>query len=448
MRLLVVSADRGFRDSVAQSLQRLGHDVRAVSETISSESLRCENREVALLELADPSIDAADVICRFKEQCPQCEVVMVTNGATATSRSAAIQAGAFDATGKDCRVTELESVLERAGRHGRMKRENSQLREVIERTGPSSEMIGTSPEIQRVLNLIEKVSPTDSPVLILGQSGTGKELVARKVHHRSHRAAKPLVTINCAALQESLLESELFGHEKGAFTGATSSKPGLFEIADGGTLFIDELGELAAPIQAKLLRVLEDGHMRRVGATREQRVNVRIIAATNRNLAEDVAARRFREDLFFRINVLSIDLPPLHNRRDDIPLLANHFLTTLGRDWSLDEAAMNALRHYSWPGNVRELHNVIERASILADDSHITLSELPHQISHQSSDALASTAIEDPDNLEERERLHVQRVLERENWNRNRTAEALGINRRSLYRLIQKHGLSPQQNGD
>lgn len=445
MRLLVVSADRGFRDSVAQTLQRLGHDVRSAAETISPEILRSENCEVVLLELAVSSTDVAGAVGRFREQCPQCEVVVVTNGATATSRSTAIQAGVFDAISKDCRGTELQPILEKASRHGRMKRENSQLREMIDRTAPSSEIIGTSVEVQRVLKLIEQVGPTDSPVLVLGESGTGKELVARAVHQRSQRASNPMVTINCAALQESLLESELFGHEKGAFTGATTSKPGLFEVADGGTLFIDELGELAPSLQAKLLRVLEDGHMRRVGATRELRVDVRIIAATNRNLAEDVAARRFREDLLFRINVLSIDLPPLRNRRDDIPLLANHFLRTLGRDWTLDEAAMNALRHYSWPGNVRELHNVIERASILADGSHITPTELPHQISHQSPEALASSGIEDTDNLEERERLHVQRVLNRENWNRNRTAEALGINRRSLYRLIQKHGLRPNK---
>ena len=309
-------------------------------------------------------------------------------------------------------------------------------------------LVGTSRQIQHVRELIMQVADKDVSVMIQGESGTGKEVVARNLHYHSHRRNKPFVPVNCGAIPAELLESELFGHEKGAFTGATTSKPGLFEVADGGTLFIDELGELAPSLQAKLLRVLEDGHMRRVGATREQRVDVRIIAATNRNLAEDVAARRFREDLFFRINVLSIDLPPLRNRRDDIPLLANHFLIKLGRDWTLSDGAMNALQHYSWPGNVRELHNVIERASILADESHITPTELPHQISHQSPDALASTAIEDTDNLEERERLHVQRVLERENWNRNRTAEALGINRRSLYRLIQKHGLSPHQSSD
>ena len=446
MHLLIVDDDLEFRSGIARRLNRQGNTVReAENGNAALAVLHQHSFEVALLDLAMPGMNGLELLPRLKEIAPHCEVVMLTGEASVESAVSAMKLGAFDYIRKPCPFGELEQLLERAWEHHRLGRENEQLRQVIGRTAPSAEIIGTSLEIQRVLRLIEKVAPTDSPVLVLGESGTGKELVARAVHQRSGRASKPMVTINCAALQESLLESELFGHEKGAFTGATTSKPGLFEVADGGTLFIDELGELAPSLQAKLLRVLEDGHMRRVGATREQRVDVRIIAATNRNLAEDVAARRFREDLFFRINVLSIDLPPLRNRRDDIPLLANHFLIKLGRDWTLSDGAMNALQHYSWPGNVRELHNVIERASILADESHITPTELPHQISHQSPDALASTAIEDTDNLEERERLHVKRVLERENWNRNRTAEALGINRRSLYRLIKKHGLSPHQ---
>ncbi|MBI1314307.1 response regulator [bacterium] len=444
MRLLIADDDHDFRTGIARRLSRQGNTVReADNGNAALAFLEQESFEVALLDLAMPLMDGLELLSRLKESAPNCEVVMLTGEASIESAVAAMKLGAFDFIRKPCPFGELEQLLTRAWQHHRLGRENEQLRQVIGRTAPSVEIIGVSPEIQRVLKLIEKVSPTDSPVLILGESGTGKELVARGVHQQSQRASKPLVTINCAALQESLLESELFGHEKGAFTGATASKPGLFEVADGGTLFIDELGELALSLQAKLLRVLEDGHMRRVGATREQRVDVRIIAATNRNLADDVAARRFREDLFFRINVLSIDLPPLRNRRDDIPLLANHFLRKIGRGWSLNQAALAALGNYSWPGNVRELANVIERASILADETRITLAELPHQISHPSSDTAASVAIEATDNLEERERLHVQRVLDRENWNRSRTAEALGINRRSLYRLIQKHGLQP-----
>jgi len=445
MRLLIVDDDHDFRSGIARRLRRSGHDVReAENGPAALEVLRNETFEVALLDLAMPRMNGLELLPRLKELAPHCEVVMLTGEASIESAVSAMKQGAFDYIRKPCPFGELELVLERAWQHHRLGRENEQLRAVIGRTTPPSEIIGTSLEIQQVLRLVERVAPTDSPVLILGESGTGKELVARAVHQRSQRASKPMVTINCAALQESLLESELFGHEKGAFTGAVASKPGLFEVADGGTLFIDELGELAPALQAKLLRVLEDGHMRRVGATREQRVDVRIIAATNRNLAEDVAARRFREDLFFRINVLSVELPPLRQRRDDIPLLANHFVRKIGRDWSLDDSALTALVQYVWPGNIRELSNVIERASILADGNRITLSEFPHQISHQSPEALVAAHIEDTDDLDKRERLHVQRVLNRENWNRNRTAEALGINRRSLFRLIQKHGLGPQ----
>tara|TARA_R110002072_G_scaffold303108_2_gene493915 strand:+ start:96370 stop:97710 length:1341 start_codon:yes stop_codon:yes gene_type:complete len=446
MHLLIVDDDHEFRSGIARRLSRQEHDVcEAESGGAALAAFQRRSFEVALLDLNMPQMDGLELLHRLKEIDPHCEVVMLTGEASVETAVSAMKLGAFDYLRKPCPFGELEQLLERAWQHHRLGRENEQLRQVIGRTAPSAEIIGTSPEMQDVLRLVGKVAPTESPVLILGESGTGKELVARAVHQQSQRASQPMVTINCAALQESLLESELFGHEKGAFTGAVTSKSGLFEVADGGTLFIDELGELAPALQAKLLRVLEDGHMRRVGATREQRVDVRIIAATNRNLAVDVAGGRFREDLYFRINVLSVELPALRERRDDIPLLANHFLRTIGQGWSFDEAAMNALRHYSWPGNVRELHNVIERASILADGDQVTLSELPHQISNLPPDALIAASIGDTDNLEDRERLHVQRVLNRENWNRNRTAAALGVNRRSLYRLIQKHGLSPQK---
>ncbi len=279
-------------------------------------------------------------------------------------------------------------------------------------------------------------------MLVRGASGTGKELVARALHSNSPRRNRPLVTINCAALQENLLESELFGHEKGAFTGAVAAKPGLVEVAEGGTLFIDEIGEMAPGLQAKLLRVLEDGHYRRVGGTREMNADVRVVAATNRDLAEEIKNGRFREDLYYRLNVVSIFLPPLRERREDIPELVEHFLTTrqIGPLRSrVDAEALKALMAYSWPGNVRELANVLERAQILAENQVITVEDLPENV--MLAAAGSSEAAGDPRHLREVERRHVQAVLHEEKGNKVHAARVLGISRRSLYRLIEKYHL-------
>jgi transcriptional regulator with PAS, ATPase and Fis domain len=273
--------------------------------------------------------------------------------------------------------------------------------------------------------------------LIQGESGTGKELVARALHNHSKRANKPMVTINCAALPEALLESELFGHEKGAFTGAVSAKQGLFEVADGGTLFIDEIGELPGPLQAKLLRVLEDGSLRRVGSIRELRVNVRLLAATNRNMADEVSEGRFREDLFYRINVMSLELPPLRARHGDIPLLVAHFL---GTDWEIEDEAMKLLEKYDWPGNVRQLSNALERAKILADDWTIRIQDLPHDLVISSGRDADEINLQS-DDLSSLERNKILEVLRRESGNKSRAARVLGIDRRKLYRLVEKYGI-------
>lgn len=288
--------------------------------------------------------------------------------------------------------------------------------------------------------MIEKVAPTDASVLIRGQSGTGKELVARALHHNSPRRERPLVTINCAALQETLLESELFGHEKGAFTGATQTKPGLIEVAEGGTLFIDEVAEMAPGLQAKLLRVLEDGHYRRVGSTKEAHANVRVIAATNKSLEGEQKAGRFREDLFYRLNVVSTELPPLHERREDIPALVEHFLTTrqLGKArCQVHPDALRALQSYSWPGSIRELANVLERAQIMAEDHLITPDDLPDSL--RVPPPVAADA--SPFNLSELERRTAQAALAQTKGNKVHAARLLGISRRALYRLISAYGL-------
>src|SRR5262249_48419793 len=287
----------------------------------------------------------------------------------------------------------------------------------------------------------ERVAPTDATVLVRGASGTGKELVARAIHLNSQRRDRPLVTINCAAMQETLLESELFGHEKGSFTGATQAKAGLVEVAEGGTLFIDEVAEMAPGLQAKLLRVLEDGHFRRVGSTQERRADVRIIAATNKPLEDEIKAGRFREDLFYRLNVVTIDLPLLRERRQDVGELVQHFLAARpvgAARTQIHPEALEALKRYDWPGNVRELANVIERAQILAEEHVITLDDLPDNM----ADAAAPvTPGSDPRHLREVERRHVVEILKQEKGNKVHAAKALGISRRALYRLIDKYQL-------
>jgi transcriptional regulator with PAS, ATPase and Fis domain len=281
------------------------------------------------------------------------------------------------------------------------------------------------------------VGPTDKPILIQGESGTGKELVARALHEASPLADKPLVTINCAALPETLLESELFGYEKGAFTGASGMKPGLFEVADGGTMFIDEIGELALGLQAKLLRVLEDGTMRRVGSVKERRVQVRLIAATNRGLLQEVQEKRFREDLYYRINVLTIDLPPLRNRTGDLEQLVQYFA---GPDWELDSNVMPVLQRYGWPGNIRQLQNSIDRAKILADDGLIRVENLPLEIFAGAQASLRLGDAKDID-LFTHTRRHVLDMYDRHHGNKSQTARALRVSRRTLYRLLAKYGV-------
>ena len=317
----------------------------------------------------------------------------------------------------------------------RLGKENLQLRAALERKEKPSNIVGSSEPMQEIYRLIERTGPTDKPILIQGESGTGKELVAKALHRCSLLADKPLVVINCAALPEALLESELFGHEKGAFTGAVAKKTGLFEVADGGTLFIDEIGELAGGLQAKLLRVLEDGTLRRVGSVKEQQVHVRMLAATNRDLATEVAAGRFREDLYYRINVLTLQLPALREHREDIPLLLDHFA---GSGWRWGDEFLKSLENYSWPGNVRQLRNAIERAKILATEDVLLSENLPPEILRSSQETIQSPPGQDAD-LDSINRFHVADTYQRNGGNKTRTARALGISRRTLYRLLEKY---------
>lgn len=446
MDLLIVDDDQDFRSTLMRRLSRREHAVREAAT--AEEALKIASLtkfDVAVIDLHLPQMDGIELLAKLKQDDPDCQVILLTGEGSIETAVAAMKRGAYDYLTKPCEFSELEVLLAKAHECGRLGRENLQLRAALRRAAPSSEIVGASQGIQKVLRLIEKAGPSESPVLIEGESGTGKELVARALHQSSPRAEKPMVAINCAALPEALLESELFGHEKGAFTGAVAAKMGLFEVADGGTLFIDEVGELAGGLQAKLLRVLQDGRIRRVGATKEVQVAVRVVAATNRKLADEVKARRFRDDLFYRLNVLTIVLPPLRERPDDIPLLIDHFLhRPVAGGWQLTESARRGLCNYSWPGNIRELANVIERAKILADGTLIDLEQLPEAIldpAEAGKTLPESTASPESDDLSRIERQHVASVLQREGGNKARTAKVLGISRRSLYRLIEKYGL-------
>ena len=364
---------------------------------------------------------------------------MLTGQGTIETAVQAMKLGAIDFLSKPFPLAELEVLIENAYETGQLRKENRQLKTVIKRGQVEPEIVGKSAAMQEVFRLIDRAGPTDKAILIQGESGTGKELVARALHRQSSRADKPLVVINCAALPESLLESELFGHEKGAFTGAVAAKLGLFEVADGGTLFIDEIGELAGSLQAKLLRVLEDGSMRRIGSVKERRVDVRLLAASNRNMAKEVTAGRFREDLYYRINVMALNLPPLRERQGDVPLLVNRFL---GPDWTIEARAMAAIESYHWPGNVRQLINAIDRAKIMADDHSIQLEDLPPDVIEARHNNGRTSFEPLGDDLAGIERAHVLEVFNRERGNKSRTARVLGINRRSLYRLLEKYQIT------
>jgi DNA-binding NtrC family response regulator len=401
-----------------------------------------------------PDIDGIQLLKQSLEIDPNLIGVIMTGQGTIQTAVEAMKSGAFDYVLKPFRSQAMLPILDRAMDVRRLKLENVRLRSYVERLTFESaryRIIGNSPATRKVVAMIEKVAPTDATVLIRGPSGAGKELVARALHCNSARRDKPLVTINCATLQENLLESELFGHEKGAFTGADRSKAGLFEVAEGGTLFIDEIAEMPIGMQAKLLRVLENGHYRRVGGTTEHTANVRIVAATNKPLEVEQKAGRFREDLFYRLNVITIQLPLLRERRDDIPLLVEHLLATrqVGKTpFTVSAEAMVLMVNYDWPGNIRELANVLERAQILAEESVITRDDLPDNLYVANVNPTKAEDPERPFDLEAFECRHVADVLSRLRGNKLQAAKALGISRRALYRLIGKYGLAGSRDVD
>lgn len=441
--VLIVDDDDDFRRVLLQRLTRGGFVAEAVASGLEAlDTIQRRQFDVVVSDLLMPEMSGLELLKRLKASFAETEVILLTGHGTIESAVQAIQLGAFNYLQKPFGKDELEAQIEKAKERHELRIENENLKTLLCHQMKGKRIVGESEAMKGIMNLIDRAGASDRAVLIQGESGTGKELVAEALHRASQRADRPLVTVNCAALPETLLESELFGHEKGAFTGAIATKQGLFEAANGGTLFIDEIGEMPVSLQAKLLRILENGTLRRVGSIQERRIDVRLLAATNRNLREQIKAGRFREDLYYRINVMSLELPPLREHLGDIELLVDHFL---GEDWQIADDALQVLVRYPWPGNVRQLLNVLERAKILAADDVIRLRELPQEVirgEKELSDHTASGA-DGPmtDNLDSFQRKKILAVLQRESFNKARAARALGITRRKLYRLLEKYEL-------
>jgi DNA-binding NtrC family response regulator len=418
IRILLAEDERNLSRILETQLRKKGFDVTvAYDGRAAVDALKAQEFDVALVDLVMPELDGIGVLREAAELDAPPEVVIVTGNGTVETAIAAMKLGAYDYVTKPCRVAELEILVKRAFEKRQLAQENIRLQTRLSR---------------------------DSAVLITGESGTGKELVARAVHRLSTRAEGPLTDINCAAIQENLLESELFGHERGAFTGAMTRKLGLFELADGGTLFMDEIAELAPRLQSKLLRALENGEFFRVGGTQKVSTDIRLLAATNRDLELEVGEGNFREDLFYRINTLTIHIPPLRERPEDIPVLARHFLKkqATASTPDLTDAAIETLSEYSWPGNVRELRNVMERLAILRADEEIRTEDLPRDLTTaRRADGSSGELVGQPISLEELERAHIRAILQRENWHQGRTADTLGISAKTLYRKIRTYGL-------
>jgi DNA-binding NtrC family response regulator len=446
--ILVVDDDPGVRESFRLILED-HYDVVDVPDGPSAlEVVRASPMDLVLLDIRLPGMDGIEVLERIKAIDERVEVILVTAVKTVRTAVAAMKLGAFDYLTKPFEEDELLSLASRALERRTLEREVALLRSELARTHDLDEIVGKHPMMEKLHALITQVARTSTTVLITGESGTGKELVARAIHRHGPRREGPFVAVNPAAIVESLIESELFGHERGAFTGAHQRKLGKFELAQGGTLFLDEIGMLRAELQAKLLRVLQEREIERVGGTRSIKIDVRVIAATNTNLKDAVSRGTFREDLFYRLNVVPIVVPPLRERAQDVPLLAEHFLRRDTRDFNkriegLSPEAVAALQAYRWPGNVRELENVIERCVVLAEGPVIQLNDLPLDVllPQQATRVRAAEALPLNEATDQFERQIVLRVLERVGWNLTEAGRILAIHRNSLRVKLARWGV-------
>lgn len=444
-RILVVDDEKNIREGLGEYLRLDNYEVFLASD--GKEGLQAIEREdidLVITDLRMPNMSGGELLKQISARYPSVLVIVLTGHGTVADAVDAMRNGAYDFITKPVNLDHLSILVKRALERRELSRRNEELLEEVETQRRTSTIVGKSPAVRNIFELIRRVAPTKASVLITGDSGVGKELVADAIHNLSPRADKPFIKVHCAALAESLLESELFGHEKGSFTGAMARKKGRFELANEGTLFLDEIGEINQNVQIKILRVLQDRRFERVGGEDTIETDVRVIAATNKDLKEEIAAGTFREDLYYRLNVVNIHVPPLRERKDDIPLLASAFLQEFalenGKDIEgFDTKARAALYSYAWPGNVRELRNCIESAVVMASDRFVTLDDLPPGLRTSVEESVIR--IPPGSSLADTERILISETLAAQGGNKSRTAEILGIGRKTLYQKLQDYEL-------
>ncbi len=449
IRVLIAEDEANFSLILHKELARRNFEVSVVRDGRSAVEI-CDQTDfdVVVMDIQMPNLTGMEALKILKANTPAPEVIMLTGHATLETAIEALKGGAYDYLTKPCKIEELDVLIHKAYEKGFLEKENQQLHARLSRKEGAPAFITQAPKMLELLGFVERVARTASNVLIAGESGVGKELIAQSLHRLSTRRSGPFIDINCGAIQETLLESEMFGYEKGAFTSADSSKLGLFELADSGSLFLDEIGELSPRLQVKLLRVLETKSFFRVGGTKQVKVDIRLIAATNKNLMEEVEQNRFRQDLLYRVNTVTIEIPPLRERVEDIPLLVDHFLKQMAKERSVEISpdTLECCRQYRWPGNVRELRNVVERALVLCARGRITPDYLPAEISQNKKLSLplpeASFDRSVPGqakSLADLEKEQILATLEKVKWHRGRAAEMLGITPKTLYRKLRAY---------
>ncbi len=442
-KILIVDDEEIMRSSLSDWLKEDGYQVVALSDGYEAiDRVKAEEWDLAVVDLKMPKIDGLEVLKRISKIKPQLPVVIITAYATVDTAVVAMKEGAADYIVKPFNPEEISLVIAKLVEHQRLVKENIRLRKALTKRFTFQDLVGKSPKMLEVIEMIKTVAPTKSTVLIRGDSGTGKELVARAIHELGPRKKFPFIAAACGAMPESLLEAELFGYEKGAFTGAVSRHKGRIEMADRGTLFLDEVGDISLKTQVDLLRFIQEREFRRLGGKTALKVDIRIIAATNKNLEEMISRGEFRDDLFYRLNVISITVPPLRERKEDIPILAEHFLEKFSLDTGktpdgFSDEVMKLFMEYDWPGNIRQLENTVEHALVVAQDDRITVKDLPPYICTQT----ASMEVAPRQSLDDLEKKHILVVLKSNNWNIKKSAQILGINRVTLYNKIKKYKL-------